>query len=309
MTKFSTLRTAALSFAVALTALGTVFGLAARAEDACAISLAAGKPAPARPDDGKADQFRIFWQVSTQIEDLADAAGNQAALRDIREARSHSDGYYINTLLAGPLTYWPGRPKQCATNQKIASGTEAIEIDGEIFQPTGGTAVREACADLQKDFVRKTGKYDSTAEMQSDALRRTIGNLDLAGEQERGKPIWGAQIILSTDFSYERQADKVSMKRLPRTYCFLNNEGMTLNGMLMYMEPRIQVRQGNFLWIPLLDRKGRLKDTDKSRLAKIPENVHAFDLLSQAFAGCRGARRRLSRQYPALGRHASPPGW
>ncbi|WP_373506293.1 hypothetical protein [Aestuariivirga sp.] len=284
MTISSTLRTAALSFTVTLTACCAAFISPALADDACEISQAAGKPVPARASGAETGQFRIFWQISTQIEDVADAAGNPAALKDIREARALSDGYYINTLLAGPLIYWPGRPKQCALNKKVSAGTEEIELDGEFFTPEGGTATRDACARTQEEFVRKTGKYANAREMQIDALKRVFRNLDLVQEQKRGKLVWGEQLVTTEEFSYDRSSDKVRLNQLPRTYCVMNSVGITLDNLMLYMEPGLQTKKNNFVWIPLRGKNGKLKDTQNARQAKIPENVHAFNLITQSFA-------------------------
>ena len=256
----------------------------AYADSSCAISEAAGKPAAPPPSSGSPDQFRIFWQISTQIEDLADAAENSAAMKDIAETRKLADGYYINTLLAGPLIYWPNRPLECALNKKVAAGTDPIDLDGTIFTPSGGTATRDECGKKQDDFIKRTNKYKSARELQTDALQRVIGILDFEKEQASGKPIWGAQIVSADAFRYDRDTDKVSLKELPRTYCFMNSTGITLNGMLLYMEQRGQTKKGKFLWIPVRDRNGKLESLDNARLAKIPENSHAFDLIARSFA-------------------------
>ena len=142
------------------------------ADATCAISEAAGKAAAPASSSGNPNQFRIFWQISTQIEDLADAADNAAAMKDIAETRKLADGYYINTLLGGPLIYWPGRPRECALNKKVAAGSDPIDLEGTIFTPPGGTAARDECGRKQDEFIKRTNKYSSARELQTDALKR-----------------------------------------------------------------------------------------------------------------------------------------
>jgi hypothetical protein len=278
------MRNIALSILVAVTASCTALTAPARADYSCALSEAAGKPGPAAPSEGRADRFRIFWHIATQIEDLADAAGDEARMRDIREARAIADGYYINALMAGPMTYWPDRPKQCALNKKLSAGTETIDLEGELFTPEGGTRTREQCAATQDDFVKKVGKHRNIREMQADAMRRAYDNIGLAQEQKQGKPVWGELLVTTREFSYDRRADKVKLTELPKTYCFNNSTGITLNAMMLYMEPSRAATKNTFLWIPLRDRNGKLKDTKNARQAAIPGNVHAFDLLMRSFA-------------------------
>lgn len=265
-----------------------VSGLAApaRADVSCSISAAAGKPVPAAPAPGNASQFRIFWGISTQIEELADAAGNETAMADIQEAREHTDGYYVNALLAGPLSYWPERPQQCMLNFKRIGAGDAIELDGETYSfESGGIAGRDKCLAEQKQFLESRGQSGNAArEIQIDALQRVFSNIDLAGEQRRGKAVWGESIIRATDFSYDRGADKVSLQELPTTYCVMNGSGVPLNELMIYQEPGIQTKNDKFLWIPRKNSRGELVYSKQPRLDKIPENTHAFGRLVDSFS-------------------------
>ena len=262
----------------------TASAASARSDISCEISSAAGKPAPPQPSPGESGRFRIFWQISTQIEDLADAAGNAAALADIREARQSVDGYFINALLAGAMIYWPTRPKECALNFKRIAEGDLIEVEGETFEfKKGGAGGREACANEQKEFLREQSpEKDSARAVQSAALTRVFANLDLAGEQRRGKAVWGVVNIRNTDFTYDKEADKVSITDLPSTYCMLNGNNISPNSLFIYQEPKSQVAKDKFLWIPRINKRGERNFT-KPRLDKIPENTHAFDLIAKAF--------------------------
>ena len=256
----------------------------ARSDVSCDVSTAAGKPAPSQQSIGKNGRFNIFWQISTQIEELADAADNRAAMADIREASQIADGYFVNALLAGAVIYWPTRPRECALNFKRIAEGDSIEVEGQTFTfDKGGAGGREACAEKQTEFLQsRSFEQDAARDVQSGALQRVFSNLDLAGEQRRGKAVWGASIIRSTDFSYDKETDKVSLIDLPNTYCVLNANGITPNGLFIYQEPKIQTTQDKFLWIPRTNRRGE-KVFTKPRLDKIPENTHAFGLIAESF--------------------------
>jgi hypothetical protein len=73
------------------------------------------------------------------------------------------------------------------------------------------------------------------------------------------------------------------MTELPRTYCVLMDAGLTPNGMMLYQEPKMQVKRDKYLWIPKRNNKGKLV-TSKPHLDAIPENSHAFAVLAEAIA-------------------------
>jgi hypothetical protein len=256
----------------------------ARAELACDVPLAAAIPAPPQPARSKEGRYRIFWQLSTQIEGLADAAGNPDAMADIKEVRGLADGYFVNALLGGPLIYWPTRPKECTLNFKRIAEGDAIEVDGETFDfEQGGPAGRAACLAKQRSFLEdQSDARNPSVDVQAKALARAFRNVDLAGEQKRGKPVWGEVNIRNTDFTYDKQADRVSMTRLPGTYCVLAASGIAPNALFIYQEPKSQVERDKFLWIPRRNNRGELAFT-KPRLDKIPENAHAFGKIAEAF--------------------------
>jgi hypothetical protein len=286
-----------------------IFSVPSQADVSCALSMAAGKSSPAPASPGNPRGFRIFWHVATQIEDIADAGTDQASMADIRAASKLVDGYYFNVLLGGPLIYWPGRPRQCALNFKRITANETLDLDGtELTFPEGGQAGRDSCRKQQDQFLARQDKArDTPAELQFDALRRAAKVLDLKDARARGLPIWGEIIVRNSDFSYDSAADKVHLNDLPATYCGLANAGFTLDGMMIYQEPAIQQKQGNYLAIPRRNRAGKLIDSGNARASKIPENTHAFRLLADAFAEARippGALRPNIRRWNAK---RSPP--
>ncbi len=255
------------------------------AQLSCNVAEAVGKPTPAQPALKETGAFRVFWQVSTQIEDLADAESIPGAIDDIREAQKLTDGYFITTLLAGPLVYWPTRPEKCRLNFKRLNKGDSIELDGETFTfEEGGQVGREACFEAQEEFVRSGGpEADTVAEVQLAALDRVFRNLRLSEEQRAGKPIWGSSIIRATEFFYDKANDDVTMKELPNTYCVMNSLGITLNDLMIYQEPRIQLQRDIYLWIPRKNRRGELVYSKNPALDKLPENTHAFDRVTESF--------------------------
>ena len=207
-------------------------------------------------------------------------------MADIRAARNIADGYFVNALLAGPLIYWPDRPKRCRLNFKRVAEGDSIEVGGQSFRfDSGGGVGRDECMNEQKEFlVKQTPEKDAAKEVQVAALQRVFANLDLAGEQRRGKPVWGVSIIRATEFSYDKEARKVSMEKLPNTYCVMNGSGITVNGLMIYQEPRVRKKKDKFLWIPRRNKRGDLVFSKNPRLDKIPENSYAFDRVVDAFA-------------------------
>ena len=258
-------------------------GMVQAAELSCGVPQFAGTPAPAKQSRGPEGKFRIFWQISTLIENLADASGNARSMATIKQATALSDGYSINVLLAGPLTYWLGRPNECSINFKRIANGDSIEVAGQTYAfAEGGIAGRDECDRKQKEYLDAEEGGKSEKEVQIAALKRVFANLDLAGEQQRGKPIWGATIIGNTEFSYDKVAGKVKMTEVPKTYCLLFDSGIPPNGMMIYQEHRLQVERGKFLWIPRVNSKGKLIFS-KPILDIIPDNTHAFKLLADSF--------------------------
>ena len=274
-----------LGFAVAaLLGSASFSGMVYGREIQCDPPAAAGKSAPATPLTGPEGKFRIIWQISTQIEKLADAANDPAAMNDMEKAKNIADGYSINTLLGGSMMYWPGRPKQCQLNFKRVKAGDSIEVDGETFSfEGGGREGQKQCKTQLQEFVsRMSQAKDPAADIQIDALERVFNNIDLINEQKRGKSIWGVSLIGNSDFSYDKTADKVTMSALPRVVCVMNASGITLNGMMIYQEGNLQAERGKFLWIPGKNRRGELKFR-KPRRDMIPENTHAFQKIVNAF--------------------------
>ena len=276
-----------LSAALAATAMlaALPFSGPAFAKLACDTALAAGKPAPPAGHSANPKHFRIFWHIATQIEDIADAPGNDAAMRDLATAEALADGFYVNALLGGPLIYWPERPKVCELNFKRVNTNDKIALpDEDVDFPDGGEGGRADCNKLLEDYLAKQpDATDTPQEIQLAALQRVVDVLKLKAVQAAGKPVWGANIIRNTDFSYDKATDKVTLNSLPTTYCVMNSLGITLNEMMLYQEPVGQVRKGLFVWIPRKRPNGELKFSSNARRDKIPENPRALGLIEQSF--------------------------
>lgn len=256
---------------------------AALADTSCSVSAARGIPKPAATATPPKNHFRIFWHVATQIEDLADAHRNAAAMKDIRDIQSLVDGYYFNLLITGPLVYWPDRPKQCGANFKRIQEGDSLEIEGDTFDfPGGGGAGRESCEVQQSKSQKKLG-FDDTVALQYAAMGRVLDNLQLDREQAAGKEVMGVLIIDSRDMTYDDRKDEVVIKQLPKTMCFFSNEGFAANSWMTYQEPNIQIKRGNFVWIPQLSAGGRPVRSKDPKADKAPENPRVYDLVEDAF--------------------------
>ena len=274
--------------AVGLVALG-ISALApvspAKAQFACGIDRAAGKPAPPPAKTDNPNHFRIVWHISTQIEDLADAKASAKAMADIGEARKLVDGYFVNVLMGGPLIYWPGRPKACAVNFYRTEAGQRIEVEGEVVTfKKGGVDERDACLAEQDRFLAgQPASRDTAGEIQSQALDRVFANIGLAEEQARGKEVWGVDVIRNVDFTYDQQTDRLTMTRLPRSYCGITALGVTPSDMMVYQEAAVQTRQGRHLWLPRKSRNGSLVFSKNPGRDRMPDNPHAVELVSAAF--------------------------
>lgn len=257
----------------------------AQARITCDISSAAGKPLPPKADVANPGGFQIFWEIATQLEDVADAAGDPAAMADLQAARKLTDGYYINALFAGPLIYWPNRPQECVLNFKRIGPDDSIEVDGETYTfEDGGMAGRDKCMRDQTEFLDTlSDEKDMARDVQSAALRRVFSNLDLKGEQARGKGIWGTTLIRNQEFSYDQSTDKMSITQLPDSYCAAAANDIILDGQMVYQEPHIQLQTKKYLQIPRLSSNGRLVFSKNPAADSIPENARAYGLIAEAF--------------------------
>ena len=259
-------------------------GAAAKAP--CAIAEAAGKPAPAPLAKAPGKGFRIFWHISTQIEDLADAGSDPQALADIRQTQNLTDGYFINVLINGPGIYWPGRPKECVLNFMRIGAGDKLDVLGDTLEfDERGKAVRQRCKQEQEKFLGQSGyAADDSQGLQFDALRKTAANLDLRTEAGRGKDITAVLVLSTADMDYREASDTVKLKKLPNAICSLNSLGITPNGLMVYQEPSVQLNNGTFLWVSRPQPSGKLARSAEPRADKIPDNSRVFKLVHQAFA-------------------------
>lgn len=258
------------------------FAMPAAAE-VCSVASAQGKAEPPVPKVRDPGKFRIFWHIATQVEDLADAGKDAAKLKDIREVQKIADGYYMNMLITGPLVYWPGRPKQCATNFKRINEGDSIEITGDTFSfPQGGGAGRNECEAEQADFEKKAG-FSDTVSLQHAAMKRVMANLDIAAEQKAGKEVIGVLIINGREMAYDGAADAIKLKNLPKTMCFFNSVDFAPNSWMTYQEPNIQMKQGVFVWVPRKGADGKVVKSKNPKADKAPENPRVYSLVESAF--------------------------
>jgi hypothetical protein len=234
---------------------------------------AAQHQAPPAPTKPTAQAFQIFWHLGTQMEDLADAAPDSAARKEIADVQKHVNGYYI-TIHPNQLGYWAKRPPECAVNFMRARD----RIGDDAVQNLRNTCDRGFAASAG---VNGGDNRSAVIPVYRDALARVIRNLDLKGEQARGKMVIGQMLLRNTDFRYDDTGTKLTLQRLPITYCYLNAAGISVNNVLAYQEPKPQIRQGQFLVAP---RPGSRPDPTGGRRDALPYNLKVVELLDQAFA-------------------------
>jgi hypothetical protein len=239
----------------------------------CSPAAAAGRQAPPSPAKATEQAFQIFWHIGTQMEELADVAPDSVARKEIADVQKHVNGYYI-TVHPNQLGYWAKRPSKCAVNFMRARdrvGDDAVQN------------LRDTC---NRNFAASVGGDGGDSKRAAipvyrDALARVIRNLDLKGEQARGKMVIGQMLLINTDFRYDDTGTQLSLRRLPITYCYLNAAGLSVNNVLAYQEPGVQIRQGRFLVAP---RAGSRADPTNGRREALPFNLNLVEQLDQAFA-------------------------
>jgi hypothetical protein len=152
-------------------------------------------------------------------------------------------------------------------------------VGDEAVQTLRGSCDRKFSASISGD-----GADDRTAAQKAyrDALDRVLSNLDLKGEQARGKMIIGQMLLARNDFNYDDARRQLSLRRLPSTYCYLNAAGLSVNNVLAYQEPGFQIRKGTFLLVP---RQGSRADVADGRFEALPFNLTLVEQLNSAFAG------------------------
>lgn len=269
----------------------------AESELDCSVSAADNFPRALPEIIPERNSYRIYWHIATQIEDLADAGNSAARTADIKAAQKLVDGYYINFLIRGMMTYWPERPAECALNKKKRT-RESIA----------------RCAKLQDELVSELG-YPDESSLQVDSMKRVVRNLGLAGEQAAGKEIIGEMILGNQDMTYDAASDRIVLRAIPKTPCFLGNDRLSASAFMVYQEPNVQIPGGTFLHVPT--RKGQpAGDSGNPKDDKLPENARMIPMLKKAFEAAgvpmgklyANIRRWNARKTPVLGRQlASMP--
>lgn len=243
----------------------------------CSTATATGLAEPRQKAAANPNAFRIYWHVGTQIEQIADAPAQSAAMADLRRARAAVDGYYVMGALSGNLGYWPNRPVRCLANAKRIADGDTLTIGGteEQFDGGGGQLKRQCEAQIGTALAPK-GKKLSAADIdtiQSNAFQKAARILDLAGESKRGKVVMAPVLVRKDDFAYDAGSGKLTLTALPSSYCSLAQAGIAPDTLLIYQEPRVK----NMLRIPL-DGESAPSNADF-----LPRNVRAFGLIDQAF--------------------------
>jgi hypothetical protein len=225
-------------------------------------SLQSARTATAPKPSGSASGFRIYWHVATQIEDIADANGND--VRDIKATQKLVDGYFFNVLIRGPLTYWPDRPEQCGVNKKLRT-----------------PEITRACNAERSKILDELG-YSSETELQVASMERAVKVLGIPSEQAKGKAVMSEMLLNDEEMSYVPETDTIKLNSIPLSLCVLDTLAVTPNAFMVYQEPRAQIANGKFLWVP---RKinGKLVKSKDPKADKIPENARVFQLLGDAF--------------------------
>jgi hypothetical protein len=238
----------------------------------CSPGAAAGKPPPPPVAQRTTKAFGIFWHLGTQLEDIADAKEGSTAWTVIGELKNNVNGYYVN-VHANQLGYWVERPAECAVNFARARDTEGAEAV---------TQLRQGC---DSKFAASLGHDAKDRQAARDAYRaaldRVLRNLDLKGEQARGKPVMGEMVLANRDFHYDDAKRELSLRYLPTTYCYLSAAGVSVNSAMVYQSPPFQIKKGSFLLVP---RSGSIADVADPRKEALPFNLRLVDQLSHAFA-------------------------
>lgn len=259
-------------------------GSIAHADDRCDVSLAAdlGRNPPPHSTPAK-DRFRIFWHVSTQIEDIADAHQNKAALSDIRDVQALVDGYYFAMVGRSPVSYWPGRPLECSINFLRVTDNSRLDVLGkeQLIGKDGGVN-RQSCLKEAEKFRLGIGEKDQEA-LQFKAAGRALRNLRIAEEQERGKEILGAFTINNRYMNYDETTDQVVLSQLPNTVCLFSREGIVANSYMIYQEPSLQLKGSTHVWIPRQSADGKPVRSANPSQDIGPENPRVYDLVEDAF--------------------------
>ncbi|MFT3988300.1 hypothetical protein [Aestuariivirga sp.] len=235
------------------------------------------RPRPAETEQGR---FKIFWHVATQIEELADAAGNAAYQRDIQAIQPLVDGYYVNVVPPGLLAYWPGRPVQCSVNfgnAFNAGKTLPPVVDGKAILAGPGSDNTEQQCKLER--AKDGGNATDVGVKHAEKIKEALHNLQLSNEQKRGKLVMGEMLLATPDLAVDQSSGKISVQTLPRTLCVFAQSGFAPDIMMMYQEPVPQLRQGNMLNLPV----GPGRFGNGPRVGMVNNSPYSFAAVANAF--------------------------
>lgn len=250
------------------------------------------------------EKFKIIWHIGTVVEPIADATEERKNL--LASLKSHVDGYYFLVLNNGSLlTYWKNRPIECLINYKSlkwknqdGNGTVKLSLDGKLF----GEDAKEECAtklvNYQLQEWEKSDKKlrfkDFQKAMHENALKRVFKNLDIQGEQKAGKKIMAEMLLRGGDngeLFYNPVADRLKFLinesgklELPKSYGFLQQNGIIPDRMMTYQEPRPQSENGSLLRIPLVKNGPTLYEPGVQGCSFcLPWNLRVLDMVGEAF--------------------------
>jgi len=203
------------------------------------------RPRPAETEQGR---FKIFWHVATQIEELADPGSNRHAIQTVQPL---VDGYFLNVISSGLLAYWPGRPQECALNFNNARNTGnagPASVAGKAVISAPGQENTETNCKTQQ--AQALGSADIKV-VQDRAFKAALKNLDLSGEQRRGKIIISEMLLSNAEITADQASGKISVTKMPRTMCALTEAGIAPDIVMMYQEPVPQKRNGTLVNLPV----------------------------------------------------------
>jgi hypothetical protein len=208
--------------------LGKLVAIAAAALGGlCFLSEIAPAPAEAFAGSGR---FNILWGINTQIEPLADPTATDKV--QIRQLQSLVDGYSLNVLPGGPLSYWPGRPYYCAIRKRAPRANESNIVIDNVTHSVAN--LRPQCEQMYQQYLNSLHSRDAQ-QPYYDAVGRMIRNLSLASEHEAGRIVDIQTIVSTRNFLYSPGSDTVAIKTLPAIDLLAKN-GVIPDSLFIYQE-------------------------------------------------------------------------
>lgn len=240
---------------------------------ACVIGLLSqAAPTPAA---AVSSEFNILWGINTQIEPLADPTATDKA--QIRQLQSLVDGYSLNVLNGGLLSYWPSRPYYCAVHKVSPQTHESyLVIDNTKYDVA---SLRIQCNQLYHQYVNSLHGQDQR-QVYFDAVGRMIRNLNLASQHEAGKIINAQTIVSSRYFSYDPARDTIIVKTVPSLDLLAKNDAIP-DSLFIYQEGTLPEQM---LQVPT-ERSGPI--------GYLPNNTRMVGMISNALRAYQHSVRKL----------------